>query len=120
MPLLEPKPVKPELAMENVREDYQRAAHAGQHRASQKAIYFPGFPATQYVPYPALTSVTVRNSALPTTGCCGKELPVIKMNLRWQDGGRELVIDPPKHAQTLLDGIRTARPDLAVDDRRGQ
>lgn len=118
MPLLEPRPVCPGCEVEQVRQDYQQARRAGQHRAGRQAVYFPGFPATQYLPYAAVTGAVVRNSALPTTGCCGKELPVIKLILRWAEGQQELVIDPPKHADTILDALRAARPDLAVEDRR--
>ena len=60
----------------------------------------------------------VRSASLSTIGCCGKELPVLKLTLRWEGGERELVIDPPKHMETILGQIRAACPNLTVDDRR--
>ena len=118
MQILEPRPATPGLNIENPREDYQSSIRAGQYRAGAQAIYYPGFPATLYVPYRVLTEVLVRDSALPTTGCCGKELPVIKLVLRWEGGEDQLVIDPPKHTDTLLNQILAARPDVKLDDRR--
>ena len=49
---------------------------------------------------------------------CGKELPVLKLTLRYHGGEQELVIDPPKHVDTILARIQAARPELDVDDRR--
>lgn len=118
MPLLSPKTACPGHEVEQVNEDYRTSIRAGQYRAGEKALYYPGFPAAFYVPYEILTEVLVRNSAIPTTGCCGKELPVIKLVLRWAGGEQQLVIDPPKHADTLVNQIRRVRPDLSIDDRR--
>lgn len=119
MLLLEPAPAAPELTIDAPMEDYRQARRAGQHRVSQKAFYFPAFPATKYVPCRALTAAVLRASSLPTTGCCGKELPVLKLTLCWEGGRQELVIDPPKHADAILEVLRAARPDLKIDDRRG-
>ena len=116
---MEPIPVALGLTIENPREDYRRATRAGQHRISPNAFYFPAFPATKYVPCQALTAAILRIAALPTTGCCGKELPVLKLVLRWEGGQQEMIIDPPRHADTILEVLRTAWPDLEIDDRRG-
>lgn len=118
MPILEPKPACPGYEIDDPREDYRTSVRAGQYRAGAQAVYYPGFPATLYVPYHALTEVLVRNSSLPTTGCCGKELPVIKLVLRWEGGEQQLIIDPPKHTDAILAQILAARPDVALDDRR--
>ena len=118
MPIMEPRTACPGHEVENPRGDYQSSIRAGQYRAGDRAIYYPGFPATLYVPYDALTEVLVRNSALQTTGCCGVEQPVIKLIFRWDGGEQQLIIDPAKHADTLVNRIREARPDLPIDDRR--
>ena len=113
-----PKPINPELAIEHVRQDYQQATRAGLYRVSRNAFYFPGFPATWYIPCRALTSAAVCYSTVPTSGCCRRELPVIKLTLHWEEGIRELVVDPPRHTETLLQCLRAARPDLPVEDGR--
>ena len=107
-----------DIQLPDAKEDFRAAARVAQYRVSHKAFYLPAFPGWAYVPLSELTGVVVRNASLSTIGCCGKELPVLKLILRWGEGEKELVIDPPKHADTILEHIRAARPDLEVDDRR--
>ena len=118
MPILEPRPATPGLDIENPREDYQSSIRAGQYRAGAQAIYYPGFPATMYVPYRVLTEVLVRARPRPTPGCCGNGRPARKPVLRCAGGEAPLVMDPPKHTDTLLNQILAARPDVKLDDRR--
>lgn len=99
-------------------EDHRTATRIAQFRVSDKAFYLPAFPGSQYIPFAALTGVVLRNATLSTIGCCGKELPVLKLTLRWDGGERELVIDPPKHADTVLGRIRANCPTLDIEDRR--
>ncbi|MBE6973009.1 MAG: hypothetical protein E7440_03900 [Ruminococcaceae bacterium] len=118
MSLLEPKSLCSDVYLPDVKEDFRTADRVAQYRVSQKAFYLPAFPGWGYVPLSELTGVVVRNASLPTIGCCGKELPVLKLILRWSEGEKEFVIDPPKHADTILEHIRATRLDLEVDDRR--
>jgi len=118
MPILEPRSAVSGTVLSNVRADWQAARRVAQYRVSDQAFYFPAFPANQYIPLSALTGAVVRQAALPTTGCCGKELPVIKLVLRYNGGEQAFVIDPPRHMDTILACIAAARPDLQVDDRR--
>ena len=106
------------MQLPDAKEDFHTATRVAQYRVSEKAFYLPAFPNTQYVPLSALTRVILRSASLSTIGCCGKELPVLKLTLRWDGGETELVIDPPKHADTILAAIQTARPELDVEDRR--
>ena len=118
MSLLEPKRLCSGVGLADVKEDFRTADRVAQYRVSPKAFYLPVFPGWGYVPLSELTGVVVRNANLSTIGCCGKELTVLKLTLRWTGDERELVIDPPKHMDSILEHIRQARPDLAVDDRR--
>ena len=118
MPLPEPRCTCPGAELTQVREDYQSADRAAQFRVSDRAFYYPAFPVNRYIPFSCLTGVTVRRSSLPTIGCCGKELPVLKLTLCYAGGELEQIIDPPKHVDTILTRICAARPDLAPDDRR--
>ena len=118
MSLLNVKSLCPDVQLQNAQEDYRSAARVAQFRVSDKAFYLPSFPGVQYLPFACLTQVILRKASLSTIGCCGKELPVLKLTLRWSGEERDLVIDPPKHADTILERIRAARPELDVDDRR--
>ena len=118
MPLFAPQSLCSGIQLPNVEQLLRQAVRIAQCRVDDKAFYFPAFPGWSYLPFAGLTGVILRNASLPTTGCCGKELPVLKLILRWEGGEKELVIDPPKHADTILTYIKAARPDLQVDDRR--
>lgn len=107
-----------DYSLDNGTEDYRSATRIAQFRISDKAFYLPAFPGAQYIPFVGLTHVVLRNGSLSTIGCCGKELPVLKLTLRWNGGSREFVIDPPKHADTILSRIRAACPELTIEDRR--
>ena len=112
------KSLCPGVQLPDPAQDFRDAARVAQFRVSANAFFVPAFPGTQYIPFEGLTQVVLRSASLSTIGCCGKELPVLKLILRWSDGEREFVIDPAKHADTILTQIRTARPELDVEDRR--
>lgn len=112
------KSLCPGVQLSDAADNFRGAARVAQFRVSDKAFYLPAFPGTQYIPFACLTGVVLRSASLSTIGCCGKELPVLKLILRWTGGEREFVIDPPKHADTILKQLKAARPELAVDDRR--
>ena len=116
--MISPKSVCADIQVPDVQTDYREATRVAQFRISNQAFYLPAFPGIQYIPHLALTGVVVRHASLSTIGCCGKELPVLKLTLRWNGGEKEVVIDPPKHAQTILDRIRASCPQLDIDDRR--
>ena len=118
MPLLEPKCLCPAGELPNAGEDCRGALRVAQFRVSAQALYLPAFPGWKYIPFQSLTGVVLRTSALSTIGCCGKELPVLKLILRWDGGERELILDLPGQADVVLEQIRGARPELNVDDRR--
>ena len=118
MALLKPVNLCLDASLPDAAEDHRNATRIAQFRVSDKAFYLPAFPGVQYIPFSALREVVLRNASLSTIGCCGKELPVLKLTLRWDGGERDLVIDPPKHADTILSRIRAARPDLDINDRR--
>lgn len=118
MSLLEPRSLCPGIRLPDAGEDCRQASRIAQFRVSEKALYLPAFPGWQYVPFQGMTHVILRNASLATIGCCGKELPVLKLIVRFDGGERDMVIDPPKHADTVLNRIRAARPVLDVDDRR--
>ena len=118
MPLFQLKSQSQSCTLPDAAEDHSASSRLAQYRLGREAVYFPAFPGTRYLPFDAVSKVMARHTSMPLTGCCGKELPVIKLVLRWEGGEEQQVIDPPKHTDTLLNQILAARPDVKLDDRR--
>ena len=93
MPLFAMKSLAQSASLEDVSGDYKTARRVEQFRVSNEAIYFPAFPANQYLPFEALLHVKVRDTALSVTGTCGKQA----------------------RAEEVLERIRIRRPELEMD-----
>ena len=63
-----------------------------------------------------MTRALSKNSSLPLTGCCGKALPVVKVRI-FYDGEfyQEFVLENLKDANTILDCLESARPDILME-----
>lgn len=118
MLLSEPKTCCPGHILEDPKGDYAASRRAGQYKISRHAFYVPSFPGTQYIPFSAVTQATLRNGCLSLTGCCGKELPVIKLHLDYAGGSQDFVIDPSSHGDTVAEILRTAEPAVSFTDKR--
>ena len=98
--------------------DYRSARRIGQFRLSAHAAYFPAFPGTRYVPYEAVSVAWVKQTALPLTGCCGKELPMYRLRLRY-DGGKfyqDFLFESEKQARQALDLVLAHHPDISQEE----
>lgn len=115
--LFELKSLCPDQILPDPAADYKAAKRAGQYRVSTQAIYFPAFPGSQYLPFSAVSAVAVRDSTLCVTGCCGKELPAVKVNFVY-DGGKkkDFLMDPPKSAAVVISQLRAGFPQIPVKD----
>jgi hypothetical protein len=93
--------------------DYRNAARIGNCRIGAKAIYFPGFPGEQYLPLAALRRAWIQKSSIATKCCCGAQLPVFVLRVRY-DGGffRNFTFDQPEQADTALSMILDQCPGL--------
>ena len=118
MPIMEPKTVCPGVELEDAKADYQCAKRVGQYKVSQKAIYFPAFPGTRYVPFAAVNRAVVRKSALPTTCCCGKEIPVIKVFLGYEGGEQDFLFEKSREADVVVEQYQAGRPKTPMLDHR--
>ena len=116
MPIFQMKSQSASCTLEGAESDYRAARRVAQYRVGAQAAYFPAFPGTKYLPYAAVDRVISKNSALSVTGCCGKQLPVIRVRL-FYDGEiyQEFVFEKRTVADKVLDRIRAARPDLPMD-----
>lgn len=116
MPLFELKSIAKNNSLENANEDYRGSKRAEQFRAGEKAIYFPAFPGTQYLPYAALSAVKCKNTAITVAGTCGKQLPMICLRLFYDGIYKDFMFEKRKSVDTVLDFIRSCCPTLEIDD----
>lgn len=115
--LFELKSLCPDQSLPDPAADYKTAKRAGQYRVSTRAIYFPAFPGNQYLPFSAVSAVAVRDSTLCLTGCCGKELPAVKINFVYGGGQKkDFLMDPPKSAAVVISQLRAGFPQIPVED----
>lgn len=116
MPLFALKSLARTYSLEGADADYKTSKRAEQFRFSQKAIYFPAFPGTQYVPYAAVTNVLSKNTAISVKGTCGKQLPMVRLRL-YYDGGefyKDFMFENQKGVDKVLDAIRAFDPTLPI------
>lgn len=106
MPIFAIKSQSKQAALEDAAGDYRDAKRVEQYRVSGSAIYYPGFPGTWYIPFQAVTKAVCRNTGLPVSGCCGKELPVTKVRL-YYDGEfyQDFTFEKEGNAKRLLEAL---------------
>ncbi len=117
MPLFALKSLSSACVLEDAKSDHKTSKRAEQFRFGEKAIYFPAFPGTQYLPYDALSHVKTRNTALCVTGTCGKQLPMVCLRM-YYDGGeayKDFMFEKPNSVERVLEAVRTCCPELSFD-----
>ena len=116
MPLFELKSIAKNIELENAKEDYRDSKRAEQFRVGEKAIYFPAFPGTQYLPFEALSAVKSKNTAISVAGTCGKQLPMTCLRLSY-DGEfyKDFLFEKRAKAEAVLERIPNRRPELEMD-----
>ena len=116
MALFKMKSLAQDHMLEDAEADYRSSVRAEQFRVSDKAVYFPAFPGTQYISFEAMSQIRVRNTALSVTGTCGKQLPMVCLRA-FYDGEfyQDFMFETQKEADEVLDRIRSRRPELPVD-----
>lgn len=103
----------PTLVLENPKADYQSAVRVGQYRMSSQALYFAAFPFSKYLPYGAIQRAWCQKSSLPLTGCCGKELPVVVLRVKYEGGFyQNFTFERQSEADRVLTLLRQCRPDV--------
>lgn len=116
MPLFSLKSISAACALEDADRDYGSARRTAQYRVSARAIYFPAFPGTRYLPFRAVTKALTRNTSLPLTGCCGKALPMVRLRL-YYDGEfyQDFLFEKPAEADRILDDLSALCPETPVE-----
>lgn len=115
MPIFELKSIAENFVLEDAKEDYRASKRAEQFRVGEKAIYFPAFPGTQYLPYAALTAVKSKNTAISVAGTCGKQLPMVCLRLSYADTYKDFMFEKPKSVDLALEAIAACCPGLEID-----
>lgn len=118
MLLWEPKSCADGYEIGSPKADYESAKKAGQYRVSSQAFYFPAFPGTKYVPFAAVKRAVLRNSGLPVSGCCGREIPVVKLFLEYEGGKQDFVIDPAGQGAVVAEVLKQAVSSAIYEDKR--
>lgn len=116
MPLFKIKSLARGHVLEDAEADYRTSKRAEQFHVSDKAIYFPAFPGTQYISYESMSQVKVRNTALSVTGTCGKQLPMVCLRA-FYDGEfyKDFLFEKRAVVDKVLARIQTCCPDLPMD-----
>ncbi len=116
MPIFALKSLSAACALEDAAGDYKTARRAGQYRFSGRAIYFPAFPGTQYLPFDAADRAWTEKTSMALTGCCGKELPMVRLRVRY-DGGfyQNFMFEEQEEADRVLESLRARRPEIPFE-----
>lgn len=116
MPLFALKSISQNVKLDQAAEDYKAGKRAEQYRLGAKAIYFPAFPGTQYLPFEAVERVKVRSTALSVTGTCGKQIPMVCVRLHY-DGEfyKDFLFEKEKNADRVLAALLQDHPNVPLD-----
>ncbi len=114
MPIFELKSIT-NLTLENAKEDYRASKRAEQFRVGEKAIYFPAFPGTQYLPFESLSAVRSKNTAISVAGTCGKQIPMVCLRLSYEDVYKDFMFEKTKSVDLVLEAIAACCPELEID-----
>ena len=106
------------VRLEEAAADLKQSVRAAQYRVSDRAIYFPAFPGKRYIPFQAVTTAWVKKTSLPLTGCCGKQLPMFRLRLRYDDGTvyQDFLFEQEATARGILDRVLAVSPDISQEE----
>ena len=98
--------------------DLKETVRAAQYRVSNQAIYFPAFPGKRYIPFSAVTTAWVKPTSLPLTGCCGKQLPMFRLRLRYDEGDvyQDFLFEQETLARSILDRVLAVSPNCSLEE----
>jgi len=84
-----------------------------QYRVSGAAIYFKAFPGEKYLPFSAVERAWAQKSSMPLTGCCGKDLPVVVLRVKYSGGFyQNFTFEKRESADRVLAALQEARPEV--------
>ncbi len=107
------KSLCPEFVLPDPAADRKVSGRVEQYRVSGTAIYFKTFPGEKYLPFSAVERAWAQKSSMPLTGCCGKDLPVVILRVKYSGGFyRNFTFEKRESAERVLAALREARPEV--------
>lgn len=120
MPILAMKSICPACSLEDAVADHRTARRVGQYKVSDRAIYFPAFPGTRYLPFAAVRRAWQQKSSILPVGCCGKELPVVLLRMEYGDGFyQNFTFEKREQALGILRRLRELCPEIVQEAAPG-
>lgn len=105
-----------EITLDDPKADYKTAEKIEQYRVSNQAIYIAAFPGSKYLPFSAISHAWVKNASISLTGCCGKELPVTVLRVRYEGGFfQNITFEKEKNAARALQKILQNAPQVSPE-----
>ncbi len=109
------KSLCPEITLPDPAADKKTAKRVGQYHVSDRAIYFPAFPFSKYLPFEAIRRVWTTQYSIPLVGCCGKSLPAVMLRIGFEGGFyQEFSFETQEEADLVMKRIVTAYPQIPV------
>ncbi len=107
------KSLCPEAALPDPAADRKESRRVEQYRVSGAAIYFKTFPGEKYLPFCAVERAWGQKSSVRLTGCCGKDLPVVVLRVKYSGGFyKNFTFEKQESADRVLAALREARPEV--------
>lgn len=105
----------PAITLPDPAADRKTARRVEQYRLSEQAIYIKAFPGDKYLPFTAVRRAWTQKSSMPLTGCCGKELPVVVLRVRYEGGFyQNFTFENQRGADQVLEAVARACPDTPL------
>ena len=109
----------PGVALTDPKADYKSAVRVEQYRMSDEAIYFAAFPGTKYLPFRAVRQAWSQKTSISLTGCCGKELPMVVVRMRYEGGFyQNFTFEKQKSADRVLALLAERYPDVVLEPEK--
>lgn len=107
------KSLCPEFVLPDPAADRKKSRLVEQYRVSGAAIYFKAFPGEKYLPFSAVERAWAQKSRVSLTGCCGGELPVVILRVKYSGGFyQNFTFEKQESAEQVLAALREARPEV--------
>lgn len=107
------KSLCPEIVLPDPAADRRESRRVEQYRVSGAAIYFKVFPGEKYLPFCAVERAWAQKSKVSLTGCCGSELPVVILRVKYSGGFyQNFTFEKQESADQVLAVLREVRPEI--------
>lgn len=106
MKLFKCRPLSPDHLLPDPEQSFRSSVRISQYRISSDAVFLPGFPSWNYLPFSAITDWEIQNKTIPTHGCCGLTLQAPALLLRYDGGQTYLTLDKLEQAEQAAEFLK--------------